>query len=219
MNAFDQFLADTREELAGARWRQPVIDVADVMYVCREMVRGPGGRIHCIRPSGHDETRPRPDDARRRDGAVTVDQAVAKALSLIEARDYVSFAEFGRGFSRSCGNTGLAEGRRKAHELIASNFRGRMKHAFTSVFCPVCKYGYVPGLPGEARPDLGLISPRLDHLLAAGCSDCDGPVGRLVRPDVLRAGCSSGLCARFVRRCWPRVRKRQLSKVHSAPSI
>jgi hypothetical protein len=36
MNAFDQFLADTREELACTRWRQAVIDVADTMYVCKK---------------------------------------------------------------------------------------------------------------------------------------------------------------------------------------
>ena len=36
MNSFDQFLADTREELAGTRWRQPLIDVADTMYACRK---------------------------------------------------------------------------------------------------------------------------------------------------------------------------------------
>ena len=40
MNAFDQFLADTREELAGVRWRQPVIDVADTMYVCKKWFEG-----------------------------------------------------------------------------------------------------------------------------------------------------------------------------------
>jgi hypothetical protein len=36
MNAFDQFLADTRGDPAGAHWRQPVIDVADTMYVCKK---------------------------------------------------------------------------------------------------------------------------------------------------------------------------------------
>jgi hypothetical protein len=36
MNSFDQFLADAREELAGTRWRQPLIDVADTMYACRK---------------------------------------------------------------------------------------------------------------------------------------------------------------------------------------
>ena len=40
MNAFDQFLADAREELAGACWRQPIIDVADTMYVCKKWFEG-----------------------------------------------------------------------------------------------------------------------------------------------------------------------------------
>jgi hypothetical protein len=40
MNAFGQFLADTREELAGTRWRQPIIDVADTMYVCKKWFEG-----------------------------------------------------------------------------------------------------------------------------------------------------------------------------------
>ena len=40
MNAFNQFLADTREELACTRWRQPVIDVADIMYVCKKWFDG-----------------------------------------------------------------------------------------------------------------------------------------------------------------------------------
>jgi hypothetical protein len=42
MNAFDQFLADTREDLAGTRWRQPVIDVADIMQVCKKWFEGHG---------------------------------------------------------------------------------------------------------------------------------------------------------------------------------
>ena len=57
MNAFDQFLADARGELAGARCGvEPVIDVADVMYVCREMVPRATRSRSLIRPSGHDET-------------------------------------------------------------------------------------------------------------------------------------------------------------------
>lgn len=40
MDAFDQFLADTREELACTRWRQPIIDVADTMYVCKKWFEG-----------------------------------------------------------------------------------------------------------------------------------------------------------------------------------
>jgi hypothetical protein len=40
MNAFDQFLADTREDLACTRWRQPVIDVADTIYVCKKWFEG-----------------------------------------------------------------------------------------------------------------------------------------------------------------------------------
>ena len=40
MNAFDQFLADTKGDLAGTRWRQPVIDVADTMYVCKKWFEG-----------------------------------------------------------------------------------------------------------------------------------------------------------------------------------
>jgi hypothetical protein len=39
-NAFDQFLADAREELTGARWLQPLIDLTDVMYVCRKWFEG-----------------------------------------------------------------------------------------------------------------------------------------------------------------------------------
>jgi hypothetical protein len=31
--------------------------------------------------------------------------------------------------------------------------------------------------------DWAVRSPRLDRLLVAGCSHCDGPVGRLVRHD------------------------------------
>ena len=36
MNSFDQFLADTRGDPGGERWRQPVIDVADTMYICKK---------------------------------------------------------------------------------------------------------------------------------------------------------------------------------------
>jgi hypothetical protein len=35
-NAFDQFLADTREELASTRLGQPLIDVADTMVACKK---------------------------------------------------------------------------------------------------------------------------------------------------------------------------------------
>jgi hypothetical protein len=40
MNAFDQFLADAREELAGKRWLQPVIDVADIMCISKKWFEG-----------------------------------------------------------------------------------------------------------------------------------------------------------------------------------
>jgi hypothetical protein len=40
MNAFDQFLADTRGAPASTHWRQPVIDVADTMYVCKKWFEG-----------------------------------------------------------------------------------------------------------------------------------------------------------------------------------
>jgi hypothetical protein len=36
MSAFDQFLADTREELASTRLGQPLIDVADTMVACKK---------------------------------------------------------------------------------------------------------------------------------------------------------------------------------------
>ena len=39
MNSFDQFLADTREELA-VRWRRPVIELADILYVCKKWFEG-----------------------------------------------------------------------------------------------------------------------------------------------------------------------------------
>jgi hypothetical protein len=39
-NAFDQFLADAREELARKCWLQPLIDVADIMYVCKKWFEG-----------------------------------------------------------------------------------------------------------------------------------------------------------------------------------
>jgi hypothetical protein len=40
MNAFDQFLADTREDFSKMHWRQPVIEVADTMYVCKKWFEG-----------------------------------------------------------------------------------------------------------------------------------------------------------------------------------
>jgi hypothetical protein len=40
MNAYDQFLTDTREELAGKCWLQSLIDVADIMYVCKKWFEG-----------------------------------------------------------------------------------------------------------------------------------------------------------------------------------
>jgi hypothetical protein len=40
MNAFDQFLADAREELACTRWRQALTDVADIMVVCKKWFEG-----------------------------------------------------------------------------------------------------------------------------------------------------------------------------------
>ena len=67
---------------------------------------------------------------------MTLEHGRRKALSPIEARRLRELRRVGRGFSRSCGNTRSAEGRRKAHELIASNFRGRMKHAFHLCLLP-----------------------------------------------------------------------------------
>jgi hypothetical protein len=40
MNAFDQFLSDAREELAGACWLQPFTDVADIMFGCKKWFEG-----------------------------------------------------------------------------------------------------------------------------------------------------------------------------------
>jgi hypothetical protein len=50
--------------------------------------------------------------------------------------------------------------------------------------------------------DWGVRSPRLDRLLAAGCSHCDGPVGRLVRHDARGGGTQvwvscAGCCGRL----------------------
>jgi hypothetical protein len=36
MNAFDQFLADTRGDFSTTVWRQPVIEITDTMYVCKK---------------------------------------------------------------------------------------------------------------------------------------------------------------------------------------
>jgi hypothetical protein len=44
MNAFDQFRADMREELAGACWGQSVIEVADTMHVSRNGSRATASR-------------------------------------------------------------------------------------------------------------------------------------------------------------------------------
>jgi hypothetical protein len=77
------------------------------------MVRGPRGRIHCVRSCSYGEIRPRAraGDAQRRDIAMTVDQAVTKALALIEARDYVSFAELDREVPCGRGFCAVAQGR------------------------------------------------------------------------------------------------------------
>jgi hypothetical protein len=40
MNTFDQFLADTREDFSQMHWRQPAIEVADTMYVCKKWFEG-----------------------------------------------------------------------------------------------------------------------------------------------------------------------------------
>ena len=40
MNAFDQFLGDAREELAGACWHQPFIDVAEIRFGCKKWFEG-----------------------------------------------------------------------------------------------------------------------------------------------------------------------------------
>ena len=54
VNAFhDQFLGDAREELAGACWHQPFIDVAEIRFGCKKWFEGPRRRVLYRLPPHH----------------------------------------------------------------------------------------------------------------------------------------------------------------------